>query len=576
MSWTSFGTRLVTRGTRRAGRAAGASWPRRGRRRPRATSWTPCGPSSPRRGRRRPGATSWTRCGPSLPRRGRRRQDARSSTRCARSWPRRGRPRRRSRSSTRCARRSSRGTRRRRTRRPRDELEARPRRARRGPRERGGASRPRRPPRRARERVAARDELDALRASCRARAAAAPRPAPAAARARHDLDALRAELADARARPPRTMTSTRSAPSSPTPGRAPPQRGPRSAPSWPTPGRAPPRTMTSTRLRAELADATRATPPRIRELDALRHEAAADRDAIEWPPHRPWKTPRRPLDAARDEAAVALRTAREAGERAGALDRDAAALRDELAAGRDGVEALRAAASTGCAIATRSRRARGDGGAPRRARRRPRPRRAATEAVDALRAEVRRCARETAAARTQADLANAVAERAKLDDGRVQALQADVKSALAQVEELRKRSAAPAPDRTPRRRERRRQRRRDVPRDPRPRRPRERHQAAPASPCGRDAEDTAERAARPGFDDDPQPLAILGLDGRFRELNPGFARLVGYQEDHSRRPHGLRRTTGTTMLSSSSSWRSSLPGSWRVSSCRAPTCTARV
>ena len=28
-----------------------------------------------------------------------------------------------------------------------------------------------------------------------------------------------------------------------------------------------------------------------------------------------------------------------------------------------------------------------------------------------------------------------------------------------------------------------------------------------------------------------QPLAILGLDGRFRELNPAFARLVGYQEN---------------------------------------------
>ena len=38
------------------------------------------------------------------------------------------------------------------------------------------------------------------------------------------------------------------------------------------------------------------------------------------------------------------------------------------------------------------------------------------------------------------------------------------------------------------------------------------------------------REARHGFDDVAQPLAILGLDGRFRELNPAFARLVGYQE----------------------------------------------
>ena len=38
------------------------------------------------------------------------------------------------------------------------------------------------------------------------------------------------------------------------------------------------------------------------------------------------------------------------------------------------------------------------------------------------------------------------------------------------------------------------------------------------------------REPRHGFDDAPRPLAILGLDGRFRELNPPFARLVGYQE----------------------------------------------
>ena len=39
------------------------------------------------------------------------------------------------------------------------------------------------------------------------------------------------------------------------------------------------------------------------------------------------------------------------------------------------------------------------------------------------------------------------------------------------------------------------------------------------------------REPRHGFDDAAQPLAVLGLDGRFRELNPAFARLVGYQEN---------------------------------------------
>jgi PAS domain S-box-containing protein len=38
------------------------------------------------------------------------------------------------------------------------------------------------------------------------------------------------------------------------------------------------------------------------------------------------------------------------------------------------------------------------------------------------------------------------------------------------------------------------------------------------------------REPRHGFDDVSQPLAILGLDGKFKELNPSFARLVGYQE----------------------------------------------
>src|SRR5262249_38476675 len=38
------------------------------------------------------------------------------------------------------------------------------------------------------------------------------------------------------------------------------------------------------------------------------------------------------------------------------------------------------------------------------------------------------------------------------------------------------------------------------------------------------------RQPRHGFDDVSQPLAILGLDGKFKELNPSFARLVGYQE----------------------------------------------
>ena len=38
------------------------------------------------------------------------------------------------------------------------------------------------------------------------------------------------------------------------------------------------------------------------------------------------------------------------------------------------------------------------------------------------------------------------------------------------------------------------------------------------------------REPRHGFDDATQPMAILSLDGKFKELNPAFAKLVGYKE----------------------------------------------
>ena len=38
------------------------------------------------------------------------------------------------------------------------------------------------------------------------------------------------------------------------------------------------------------------------------------------------------------------------------------------------------------------------------------------------------------------------------------------------------------------------------------------------------------REPRHGFDDAPQPMAVLNLEGKFRELNAVFSKLVGYQE----------------------------------------------
>jgi PAS domain S-box-containing protein len=43
-------------------------------------------------------------------------------------------------------------------------------------------------------------------------------------------------------------------------------------------------------------------------------------------------------------------------------------------------------------------------------------------------------------------------------------------------------------------------------------------------------EEVKPREPRHGFDDATQPMAMLNLEGQFRELNPAFARLVGYQE----------------------------------------------
>jgi PAS domain S-box-containing protein len=44
------------------------------------------------------------------------------------------------------------------------------------------------------------------------------------------------------------------------------------------------------------------------------------------------------------------------------------------------------------------------------------------------------------------------------------------------------------------------------------------------------AEVPPERGQRTGFDDQPRPMAVLDLKGRFTELNPAFSKLVGYRE----------------------------------------------
>ena len=65
------------------------------------------------------------------------------------------------------------------------------------------------------------------------------------------------------------------------------------------------------------------------------------------------------------------------------------------------------------------------------------------------------------------------------------------------------------------------------------------HRRRAAAPAGADPhrplfanreDDIPKREERPGFDDVKQPMATIGVDGRFRELNQAFSDLVGYTE----------------------------------------------
>ena len=55
-------------------------------------------------------------------------------------------------------------------------------------------------------------------------------------------------------------------------------------------------------------------------------------------------------------------------------------------------------------------------------------------------------------------------------------------------------------------------------------------EAAPRRAEKRGKPETPAREPRPGFDDADRPMAVIGLEGRFRELNQKFTELVGYSE----------------------------------------------
>ena len=149
--------------------------------------------------------------------------------------------------------------------------------------------------------------------------------------------------------------------------------------------------------------------------------------------------------------------------------------------------------------------------------------------------------------RTQAELANAVAEKArvaaedaKLEDEKVDALQAEVQFAISTMEEMKagltsagqaalvarreaeqaKKAAEHAGDGTG---EHVTQVFREILGLAAKGRPRTLHKATDEPP-------PEPREPRHGFDDEPAPMAMIGVDGKFKELNPSFCRLVGYQE----------------------------------------------
>jgi PAS domain S-box-containing protein len=183
------------------------------------------------------------------------------------------------------------------------------------------------------------------------------------------------------------------------------------------------------------------------------------------------------------------------------LDRELKALREQLAgdmaqAGRAQAETLERAVER-IAAQVAAGRAEGEAAAAEQSAELAAVRRLAERAgagFDELRAEVR-------AVRTLAELANAVAEKARLAaEAQLDDEQAGTNPSEQAAQVLREMlglATASAPETL-------------------------------YKPLEQ-VEETV-RAPLPGFDEEPAPMAMIGIDGRFKQLNPSFCRLVGYQE----------------------------------------------
>jgi PAS domain S-box-containing protein len=245
---------------------------------------------------------------------------------------------------------------------------------------------------------------------------------------------------------------------------------------------------------------------------------------------------RRDLDAGAQESSRVAETARGAAERIAEVDSRVEALRTDVATGREQVDGLTARVERLGADAAGARDA-----AVANAEQVTAVRWVAEESregVQALKAELEALRAESRSARADAAAAR---EATRAGQQRVERMQAELASALATLDELKaglthagqaavsarreaeqaKRAAQHAGDGSPGVHDVFQQLIAAAARGGGAAR---RTAATPGRPV------PAERTPRQGFDDVSQPQAILGIEGRFRELNPSFARLVGYKE----------------------------------------------
>jgi PAS domain S-box-containing protein len=239
--------------------------------------------------------------------------------------------------------------------------------------------------------------------------------------------------------------------------------------------------------------------------------------------------------AARAEAAEARAAAEGLADRLTAADERAAALRGELTAGRERLDAVGTQVERiGESVTASGEQLRGELSEVRTVAE------TANRGLQELRAEI--AGVRQAAETIRADAAEARAAARRSDD-RVEAMQAEVTFALSNLDEVKQGLSSAGQAAVIARREAEQARKAaQIVGDGSTERVTEVFQQILGLAAARNAggrrpaalavkkPEPVKREPRHGFDDVTTPMAILALDGKFKELNPAFARLVGYQE----------------------------------------------